>query len=156
MVKKIVLFSSIILSLSRLSYAGIVPEDQRVVESIDTVQMSKDSIFSRTLEWAAITFRSSRDVIQLQDSSSGKIVIRGILEFKNLIVLIPCEFTLSIDIRDNKYRVRYDNFVGLYGPDHADRRPVKYSIELDQVKKQCADLTIQLAKFMRATKSDDF
>src|SRR5690349_15367939 len=73
-----------------------IPEDQRTVQGVHEVQASKDVIFTRSLEWVAQTFVDSKQVIEFQDKENGKIIGKGFTSFTNLIVEIPCRFTIMI------------------------------------------------------------
>ena len=93
----------------KVSYAGVV--------KIDDIKANE--LFIRAQSWFATTFKSSKDVIQLQDKESGKIIGRGNFEmstpggFGNPI---PghTNFTITLLVKDNKYKYVITDFIWVY------------------------------------------
>lgn len=79
---------------------------------IDSVIFSKDQLYLKAREWAARSFVKANEVIQMDDKEAGKIICKGYFEiegakngFGMTLGMDYVSFTLSIDIRDNKYRL---------------------------------------------------
>ena len=85
---------------------------------------SKDEIHSIINQWVAENYNSANDVIQMNDKEAGTIIVKGVtnITIKNLVgkillknnpyvteyVDIPIEYTLTVNIRDGKYRLILD------------------------------------------------
>lgn len=85
-------------------------------EAINTVEQKKDQTFAALRSWMANAFVSAKDVIQMDDKDMGQIVGKGIfyIHSKGLATAAwPCYFTISITVKDDKYRVQLNNF--MYG-----------------------------------------
>jgi hypothetical protein len=97
--------------------AQVLPlvERQVVYEQIDSVSGSNDELFLRSKKWLVNAFRSAKDVIQLDDKESSKLMGKGSDSyyfeegFNKWPVTSIIYFTLQIDIRDNKARIRIFN-----------------------------------------------
>lgn len=96
------------------------PFQYRMIDSLD---LSKDEIFTRARSWVSINFNSAQHVLQMDDRMAGKIVGKGMIESPayNMIGMAAgsayVEFTISIDIKDNKYRVQLFDYVQEKGSD---------------------------------------
>lgn len=91
---------------------------------------SKDELYLASREWFAKTFTSSNAVLQLDDKEAGKLIGKGFAD--HYVKLTPnaytsmkyrMYFTLSVDIKDNKYRYtisditfKDDTFSSMNGP----------------------------------------
>jgi uncharacterized protein with TBP-like fold DUF4468 len=91
---------------------------------IDTLQGTKNDIYVRAYEWIAKTFTSAKDVIQMNDKEAGKIIAKAVLVIdgaKNMYGVIGKDYihyTISIDVKDNKYKCVLSDFYhegGIYG-----------------------------------------
>lgn len=64
----------------------------------------------------AKTFVSSKAVLEYQNKELGKIIGNGRTFFVNMgIAEIPTSFTLTIEIKDKKFRMIFDNIVAWWG-----------------------------------------
>lgn len=85
-------------------------------EIIDVQDMPKEKIFDSSKQWLAKAFKSSNNVIQYADASSGTIIGKGNIKY-------PCQgfndclqyeggivqFTLTIDTKDNKAKLSFSD-----------------------------------------------
>jgi hypothetical protein len=100
MAKKIATLFCILLSANLVGCAGleIVPVEQRSLQCIHEVNMSKDQIFDKSLEWMAQTYVDSKEVIEIKDKENGKIIGKGLTRILiNGISTLPCRYTFIID-----------------------------------------------------------
>lgn len=128
----------------------IVPIEERQVQVVHEVNLTKNQIFDKTLEWVAVTFTDSNVVIEIKDRDGGKIVGKGVTDYTN--VNVPwapyyCSFTFIIDIKDKKYRVMYNNFVDSY-------YIIQSVSEVDSVKKNIINLDKSLNSFLLRVNND--
>ena len=77
---------------------------------IDSVSGTKSELYIRARAWMANTYNSSQDVLQMDDKEAGKIIGKAITTwpikggFGNLLCESPIHYTITIDIKDGKYR----------------------------------------------------
>ncbi len=105
--KKILLFTLIIVLMTSLVHAqegkNKFPEYQDVIQ----VDKTSDEIYSNLKSWIATTFNSANDVIQLDDVTNKKIIIKGISTFayKRMVTINgKVFFTLTLEAKDNRFR----------------------------------------------------
>jgi len=86
------------------------------VEYVDSTLKSSE-LFTRAREWFALTFRSSNDVIQLEDKQNGKLIGKGAFKYTSRI-LYGSEgtkgwvyYTLTIQVKDGRYKFDLTNFI---------------------------------------------
>lgn len=117
MFKNIVVCIVIILSAQFIS-CTLPPQATEVdkkTEDVVDVKLSKSEIFNKCLQWMATTFVSSKHVIELQDSAQGVIIGNGIVDASWQSMSFVINFTLRIDIKDQKYRFKSFNYIAHYG-----------------------------------------
>ena len=114
--------------------APVVPPEVLTLQEVHEVTLSKNEIYERSVEWMARTFVASEQVFELRDKENGKIIGKGMTEFYNGEMPTPCRFTMMIEVKDNKYRVTYSNFTGMWGYDRSLPRPLWHPSHIEQVK----------------------
>ena len=80
-------------------------------EVLEFVNLSKDDLFNKTIEWVTLRYNSANDVIQLSDKENYKIIVKS-------IIVAPFSFgqttyiryTLIFDFKDEKSRCTYTSF----------------------------------------------
>ncbi|MFW1954318.1 DUF4468 domain-containing protein [Acinetobacter guillouiae] len=92
---------------------------QGLTEIVEINGKNKDQIFEDSRVWIAKNFNSANDVIQYADKSSGQIIAKGITGLTCLPEMgklqcmgyssIRFAFTLIIDVKDNKARLKVEN-----------------------------------------------
>ena len=123
-----------LLLLAACANLQVVPTEERQLQKVNEINLSKNEIFDKTLEWMALSFNDFTIVIELKDKENGKIIGKGITNFTNVIVSIPCRYTMIVEIKDNKYRTTYNSFVGLWGEFHNNPRDVEEKVFIDEIK----------------------
>lgn len=88
--------------------------------SVDTIiqakGINKDEIFVKISTWIAQKYNSAQDVIQYSDKDAGVIICKGTFHHKFGSPGFYAQFygyidyTLSIKMKDEKYRITVDNF----------------------------------------------
>jgi len=78
-----------------------------VFSKVYQVDIPKDSIHKKTVEWIAITFNDAKSVIKLD--SESKVIAKGYFEIHYQIGQYPSEndvsFTMDVAFKDNRYKV---------------------------------------------------
>jgi hypothetical protein len=77
-----------------------------------TIDLSKDSIFSKCMEFVSTKFFSTKDVLKLADKEKGKILCNATMDLcKGTDVSCYYGFDMIIEIKDNRYTISFTNFV---------------------------------------------
>lgn len=100
---KCILFSSIFLLVNCAPPPQATDLDKRT-ENVVEINLSKSEIYNKCLQWMATTFVSSKQVIELQDSSQGVIIGNGIVNVYWQVGTFEMHFKIRIDIKEQKYR----------------------------------------------------
>lgn len=80
------------------------------VVTVDSVR--KDELYARTKLWFADAFKSSKDVIQLDDRENGIVLGKGAIQRREgglSNVVKTWRFTVKIQIKDGKYKANIYN-----------------------------------------------
>lgn len=93
-------------------------------EVVQVESISKEDLYQRAKGWATNTFRSSNDVIQLDDKENGQIVGKGLFKYVQRygIFVWDCtiRFTVTVVVKDGRYRYEINNFE--HSADNANNR----------------------------------
>src|SRR5664280_569957 len=130
--------------------APVVPSEELTLQEVHEIALSKDAIFASSLEWMARTFVDSTE---LRDKENGKIIGKGMTEFYNGETPTPCRFTIMIEAKDNKYRVTYSNFTGMWGAARNLPRPLWHAGHIEQVKAKLKKLDATLYAYLSEEKN---
>jgi hypothetical protein len=150
-VMKSVCFMMLGLLLVGCANLTVVPTEERQLQNVTEINLSKNEIFDKTLEWMAQSFTDSKAVIELKDKENGKIIGKGMTSFTNVVANIPCRFTMIVEIKDNKYRTTYNNFVGMWTG--AGSLEVKEEGFINEVKVNLNLLDKSLYSYLKNSKS---
>ncbi|MCX6141996.1 MAG: DUF4468 domain-containing protein [Ignavibacteriales bacterium] len=74
--------------------------------------VQKQQAYEMTLKWLANTFRSAKAVVEYQNKENGSIIGNGMSRMKveaAISIEVEIAFTMNIDIRDEKVRIRFVN-----------------------------------------------
>jgi len=91
---------------NKITYSEVI-----LVDSLTT----KQELFSRAREWFAKTYKSSTNVIQMEDKESGKIVGKALMQvYHKQFGMIGesgyINYTISLYLKDGKYKYEITNF----------------------------------------------
>jgi hypothetical protein len=124
--KKAIIFISLFVSMgsfAQVKLLEILPlKDGKVtyteVVKVDTL-LNKDEIYKRVKRWFVDTYKSGKDVIQLDDKDNGEVIGKG-----NFSVLWQINFmggmniniweTIKINIKDGRYKYEITDFRAKY------------------------------------------
>jgi hypothetical protein len=136
----------------------VAPMEERSVQKVHEIDLTKNEIYDISLEWMARTFYDNKEVIEIKDKENGKIISKGIVRFKGKIgwfsADIPCRFTLTVEAKDNKYRTTYNNFVALHGESQSRPVPLEEKAYVDAVKAKLAIIDEDLFGYLKKYKSN--
>jgi len=129
-----------------------VPEAERNIQTVHEINLKQNEIFVRTLEWMAQIFNDSKSVVEISDRENGKIIGKGITDITHLIINIPCQFTMIVEVKDGKYRTSYNNFIGMWGEYKNDPRPVEYQKDVEALKIKLTEMDNNLFSYLSSAK----
>lgn len=97
---------------------GILPLKDGKVTYVDVVQVdsiSKDELYKRTKRWFIDTYKSAKDVIQLDDKENGEVIGKGFFETYWQITFysgqnINVWQTIKVQVKDGRYRYEITDF----------------------------------------------
>jgi len=147
-----------VISLASCASMPIAPIEDRSMQKVHDIDLTKIQIYDISLEWMARTFFDNKEVIEIKDKENGKIIGKGITTFKGKIgwfsANIPCRFTLIVEAKDNKYRTTYNNFVALYGENQTRPEPLEQKEYVDAVKAKLTAVDDDLFNYLKKSKSN--
>ena len=112
--KKLLVIALLIVLYKQSAFSQDYPSPFKF-ETIDSMQGTKSELFVKANEWVAKTFNSAKDVIQMSDKDAGKIIAKGMMESGGRVGFVKgtfyIKYTLSIDLKDNKCRIRISDFI---------------------------------------------
>jgi len=115
---------------------------QEPLEYTDVVYLkdstiSKNDIYNSTSEWFVKDFSSAKDVIQLNDKETGKIIAKGAYHISPTLMIGECwvNFTLTIMMKDGRFKY---SFTDLY---HTSAHGKSYDGgDINQEKADCSGM----------------
>lgn len=131
--KKLLLTLFIVAPALSMAQAIVLPRDSttKQISFQEVVQVpgaTKDELYTRAREWFAKTFKSSKDVIQMDDRIAGKIIGKGsgngLTGNILLITSFWLNYTVSITIKDGRYRYEITDFTTEDEPSYSSNRGV--------------------------------
>lgn len=91
-----------------LIFVPLISFSQEYSEVVEVPNKTSEKLYTSAKEWFALTFKSSNDVIQLDDPAEKKIIGKGVKQVEYLVRKIPLfmnvYFTLSVQFKDNRYK----------------------------------------------------
>ncbi|OHD68248.1 MAG: hypothetical protein A2W19_16745 [Spirochaetes bacterium RBG_16_49_21] len=134
-----------------------VPEQKRAITQVYPIQLSKDEIYDRALEWCAKRYISADNAIVVRDKEKGKIICRGTAQYSeyfNFLVDRPFGYSLTIEVKDNKYRVSFDSFIVYYSERDLKSGPAEYEFEISKIKRILAKVAESLRDYISSGVSE--
>ena len=131
-------------------------------EVVEVEGASKDQLFARAKKWFATTYKSSNDVIQLDDKENGEIVGKGNFGITYYARNPHIGHTISILVKDGRYKYAITGFT--YTDDQGD----KFNIEdfpkgwagkkklYTSVDENIKLIVASIEKAMKADQNDDW
>lgn len=97
----------------------------------ENIGLTKGEIYDRAIDWIAKNFADSKAVLEVKDREGGKIIGKASTRVREATARIPCRFTLTLEIKDGRYRSTYENFVFQYS---TGNMVVTHKAMLDRIK----------------------
>ncbi len=128
-----------------------VPEPERMLRKVFEVQMSKNEIYDRALEWCAKKLSKVNEDIIVKNREGGKIIAKGTgkySEYFDFLVDREFSYNITIEAKDNRYRVTFDNFTVYYDERQIKSGQAEYKFEIDQMSKKLTKLMDDLRDYV--------
>jgi hypothetical protein len=116
--KTLITIRQCILLLILVPFFGFTQEPLTFIGVVEVPGISKDELFIRGREWFNETFKSSKDVIQIADKETGELSGKGMTVVKSVynygkerIAYSDTDFSMSVWMRDGKYRYEITSFI---------------------------------------------
>jgi len=133
----------------------VVPPEQRSIQKVHEINLTKNEIYDKSLEWMAQAFHDSKSVIELKDRENGKIIGKGMTSFTNVVAEIPCRFTMVLETKDGKYRTSYNNFVGMWGEYRNLPRDVEEQGYMAEITQRVTAMDDSLYSYLKGAKKNE-
>ena len=114
----------------KFAYRGVVE-----VGGVDA-----DTLYGRAMAWVATTYRSANEVIQLDDPYAGRIIAKGNFSFTAHGSQKSVNHTLTIEVKDGRYRYALTDFVISYAGLH--EVPLEDERSLTGIRKKSFDTVV--------------
>lgn len=93
----------ILLALSACAtFTPLSPDEYPSVEAVEEHSLAQSEAYALLMRWAAETYGSANEVIQLADEENGTIVAKGAQPMMGF----RAEYTMTMDVRDGRVRFR--------------------------------------------------
>jgi len=126
-------------------------EDLEVRALIETPGVARDDLSVKTIAWLLDKLPSAK--FTLRDEDKTRVVTgTGRTEFtgKNG-ALIPCDYTLTIEIEDGQERLTFDNWIGQWGDLKDKPEPITDDRYAAQVRAKLRALANGLESYLKAS-----
>jgi hypothetical protein len=87
------------------------------VEVVTADGLTKDQLYSTALAWFGETFRSAKNVIEVQDREAGRIIAKPLFPYEPTIFMAVARirgvvrYSVTVEVKDGRYRYTIDGFV---------------------------------------------
>lgn len=107
----------------------------------------KEVVFKLIRSWAAKKYPSYKDISQIEDIEGGQLVFKPVFLMPG-IVFSSFRYTVTVDIKDNKYRSTIDG-VEVLKKGSTVFYDLTYESEIENIEKELEDLNIKIANTKR-------
>jgi hypothetical protein len=110
----IVLLTTVVILNGQEKLLDILPIQDGVVTYTNVIQVegnNKEQLYERAKNWFVIMYKSSKDVIQLDDKENGNIIGKGnfrIVYYERDPII---NHTISLSVKDGRYKYVVNNLV---------------------------------------------
>ena len=97
-------------------FYGFGQENFSFSKVIKTNNLSTTDVYIAVNDWFASTYGSSKEVIQVSDKETGKIVGKALMDYSYGKAAYGCyegniDYTIKVNIRDGRFKVDIENFI---------------------------------------------
>ena len=128
-----------------------VSDQEQMIRQVYTLELPRNDIYDRALEWCATKLSNVNDDIVMKDREKGKIIGKGTgkySEYFDFLVDRQFSYTITIEIKDGRYRVTCDNFIVYYDERQIKSSKAEFKFEIGKIKKQIDKLMVDLRDYV--------
>ncbi len=153
----VLLFLTVLLILPGCGRLVKVPDQERMIRQVYSIGLTRAEIYDRALEWCAKKLASVNDDIIVKDREKGRIIARGTgkySEYFDFLVDREFSYTITIEAKDGRYRVTYDNFIVYYDERQLKSSKAEFKFEINKIRKQIDKLMEDLRDYVSSGASE--
>lgn len=125
------------------------PESDLQYQQVHEVDLSQEEIFNKSQEWLAMTFVDSKEVIEVANADTGKIIGKGRAEIAPAGVGVPVRMTIAVEAKPGRYRTTYSDYTGYYGQYRNQPYAISDARSVGQVREQLQVLDADLLEYLK-------
>jgi hypothetical protein len=128
-----------------------VSEKEQMVRQVFNAPLSNNEIYDRALEWCAKKFVNLNDAIVVKDREKGRIIGKGnskYSEYFDFLVDREFSYAFTIEVKDGRYRVTFDNFIVYYDERQIRSSKAEFKFEIGKIKKILGPLMKNLHEYV--------
>jgi hypothetical protein len=117
---------------------SIVPERERAIVQVFHVKLPSDEIYNRALEWCAKRYIGPDEAVMVKDQERRVIICKGkakYSEYFNFLVDRPFLYSLTVEVKENRYRLSFEHFIVDYEERDHRSGPARYAFEIGKIRK---------------------
>jgi hypothetical protein len=126
-----------------------------VVTISDAAGMQKQAICSRARDWAAVTFKDSKAVVEVYDPVEGKMIGKGRMQVPVGLASFAIDFTLAVECKDGRFR---SSFTDYYVQTNTGPFPLRVDDPINKLRTRAEarskDMAANLATFVTKKSAD--
>jgi len=133
---KSILFTTVFFFFLSLSVTG--QEPLKYTEVIQMENIPKNELYNRTHHWFTTQFKSSKDVIQIDNKEEGEIVGKGNFKYIPKVlsgseqIFGDIVFTVKVFLKDGRYKYEFTDFIHEpYGNEYGSKSMGIITTEMD-------------------------
>jgi hypothetical protein len=77
------------------------------VVAVHEAKGTKQQLCTAARDWAALTFKDSKAVVEVFDAEQGKLIGKGRIRLASITEIFPADFTMVVECRDGRVRASY-------------------------------------------------
>jgi hypothetical protein len=109
---------------SQQSLQSVEAKPIEYIEVVSVDGLTKDQLYSAALAWFGETFKSAKNVLDVQDREAGRIVGKPLYQYEPTVFIGSARirgvvsYSVTLEVKDGRYRYIIGNFVheGTPGP----------------------------------------
>lgn len=138
--------SILFMLLVGMSACSSMPLDQRKTSNVVPTGVDKDTAFKRARLWIHKTFKSGKDVIQLEDQNDGRIIAKGYIPSCSAIMDglsrsiaggLNLQVTIDLAFKDNKTKIDFSDLTFYTDEFEYTGWQIKSDSDLKKVNDEC-------------------
>lgn len=146
----------IVLLFGGCSRVQRIADSEKRIRNVYKVDLSRDETYTHVLDWMAKNFKTTRETIHIKDRKRGKIVGRGLShyhEYFGTFVKRPFSFLMTVQMKENRYRVTYSDMIIYYDERTREEAPLRFKQQYNNVKNRLDDLSRTLHEYLKGKAS---